>query len=84
MCSGRRYAQRWPRGWRSASTTAPSSAGECALGWLGDRMPHTRSLILTAIAGALRDAGRLEEASTHSRDRRSSSGKAFNELSSCS
>jgi diguanylate cyclase (GGDEF)-like protein len=37
-------------------------AGETALRWLGERMPHTRSTILAAVAEALREAGRLEEA----------------------
>jgi diguanylate cyclase (GGDEF)-like protein len=37
-------------------------AGESALNWLGERMPHTRSTILAAVAEALREAGRLEEA----------------------
>jgi len=37
-------------------------AGEGALSWLGDRLPHTRSVILAAVAEALRSAGRLEEA----------------------
>ena len=37
-------------------------AGEDALNWLGERMPHTRSTILSAVAEALREAGRLEEA----------------------
>ena len=37
-------------------------AGESALNWLGERMPHTRSMILAAVARALREAGRLEEA----------------------
>lgn len=37
-------------------------AGESALAWLGQRMPHTRSAILAAVAEALREAGRLEEA----------------------
>ena len=37
-------------------------AGENALHWLGERMPHTRSTILAAVAEALREAGRLEEA----------------------
>lgn len=37
-------------------------AGERALTWLGERMPHTRSTILAAVAAALREAGRLEEA----------------------
>ena len=37
-------------------------AGQSALDWLGERMPHTRSTILAAVAEALREAGRLEEA----------------------
>jgi diguanylate cyclase (GGDEF)-like protein len=37
-------------------------AGESALNWLGERMPHTRSTILAAVAEALREAGRLEDA----------------------
>jgi diguanylate cyclase (GGDEF)-like protein len=37
-------------------------AGESALNWLGERMPHTRSTILAAVADALREGGRLEEA----------------------
>jgi diguanylate cyclase (GGDEF)-like protein len=37
-------------------------AGESALDWLGERMPHTRSTILAAVAEALREAGRLEDA----------------------
>lgn len=37
-------------------------AGESALNWLGERMPHTRSTILAAVAEALKEAGRLEEA----------------------
>jgi diguanylate cyclase (GGDEF)-like protein len=36
--------------------------GEGALRWLGDRVPQTRSLILTTIATTLREAGRVEEA----------------------
>jgi diguanylate cyclase (GGDEF)-like protein len=38
------------------------AAGEGALTWLGERVPQTRSLILATIAGALREAGRTEEA----------------------
>jgi diguanylate cyclase (GGDEF)-like protein len=38
------------------------AAGEGALTWLGERVPQTRSLILAAIADALREAGRTEEA----------------------
>ena len=37
-------------------------SGEGALAWLGDRVPQTRSLILSTLATALRDAGRLEDA----------------------
>ncbi len=36
--------------------------GEGALSWLGDRVPQTRSLILSTLASTLRAAGRLEEA----------------------
>jgi diguanylate cyclase (GGDEF)-like protein len=36
--------------------------GEGALSWLGDRVPQTRSLILSTLASTLRGAGRLEEA----------------------
>jgi diguanylate cyclase (GGDEF)-like protein len=37
-------------------------SGEGALSWLGDHVPQTRSLILSTLATALRDAGRLEAA----------------------
>jgi diguanylate cyclase (GGDEF)-like protein len=37
-------------------------AGEGALSWLGDRVPQTRSLILSTLASTLRTAGRVEEA----------------------
>jgi diguanylate cyclase (GGDEF)-like protein len=37
-------------------------SGEDVLAWLGDRLPHTRSLILSTLASALRDAGRVEQA----------------------
>jgi diguanylate cyclase (GGDEF)-like protein len=36
--------------------------GEGALSWLGDRVPQTRSLILSTLATSLREAGRVEEA----------------------
>jgi diguanylate cyclase (GGDEF)-like protein len=36
--------------------------GEGALSWLGDRVPQTRSLILSTLASTLRAAGRLDEA----------------------
>jgi diguanylate cyclase (GGDEF)-like protein len=38
------------------------SVGEGALKWLGDRVPQTRSLILSTLAASLREAGRVEEA----------------------
>jgi len=37
-------------------------AGEGALTWLGERLPQTRSLILSTLASALREAGRIEQA----------------------
>jgi diguanylate cyclase (GGDEF)-like protein len=37
-------------------------SGEGALEWLGERLPQTRGLILSTLACALRDAGRVEEA----------------------
>ena len=37
-------------------------AGEGALAWLGERVPQTRSLVLSTLATALREAGRVEEA----------------------
>ena len=37
-------------------------AGEETLVWLGDRLPRTRSVILGAVAQALREAGRIEAA----------------------
>jgi diguanylate cyclase (GGDEF)-like protein len=37
-------------------------SGEGALALIGDRVPQTRSLILSTLAGALRQAGRFEEA----------------------
>jgi diguanylate cyclase (GGDEF)-like protein len=37
-------------------------SGEAALTWLGDRVPQTRSLVLTTLASALREAGKVEEA----------------------
>jgi diguanylate cyclase (GGDEF)-like protein len=41
---------------------AAQAAGEGALDWLGERVPQTRSLILTTVAEALRAAGRSDEA----------------------
>jgi diguanylate cyclase (GGDEF)-like protein len=38
------------------------AAGEGALAMLGERVPQTRSLIFTAVAEALREAGRIEKA----------------------
>lgn len=37
-------------------------SGEDARSWLGDRVPQTRSLILSTLATALREAGRVEAA----------------------
>ncbi len=37
-------------------------SGEGALSWLGERVPQTRSLILSTLATALREAGRVEDA----------------------
>ena len=37
-------------------------SGEGVLAWLGDRLPQARGIILTTMADALRDAGRLAEA----------------------
>ncbi|MGH2859149.1 MAG: diguanylate cyclase, partial [Solirubrobacteraceae bacterium] len=39
-----------------------SRLGEDSLARLGDRLPQMRSLILTTLAAALRDAGRIEDA----------------------
>jgi diguanylate cyclase (GGDEF)-like protein len=36
--------------------------GEGALSWLGDRVPQTRSMILSTLASSLREAGRLDDA----------------------
>lgn len=41
---------------------AALQTGEGALSWLGDRVPQTRSLILSTLASTLRAAGRLDEA----------------------
>jgi diguanylate cyclase (GGDEF)-like protein len=41
---------------------AALKTGEGALSWLGDRVPQTRSLILSTLASTLRAAGRLDEA----------------------
>lgn len=41
---------------------AAQEFGEDALDWLGNRVPQTRSLILTTIATSLRQAGKLEQA----------------------
>jgi two-component system, cell cycle response regulator len=38
------------------------NVGEGALSWLGERVPQTRSLILSTLASSLRAAGRVEEA----------------------
>ena len=56
-------------------------AGESALSWLGERMPHTRSTILAAVAEALREAGRLEEAYDALSRSAELERKAFTEIS---
>ena len=56
-------------------------AGESALDWLGERMPHTRSMILAAVAEALREAGRLEEAYDALSRSAELERKAFSEIS---
>ncbi|HWD68648.1 MAG TPA: diguanylate cyclase [Solirubrobacteraceae bacterium] len=56
-------------------------AGESALSWLGERMPHTRSTILAAVAEALREAGRLEEAYEALSRSAALERKAFTEIS---
>jgi diguanylate cyclase (GGDEF)-like protein len=44
------------------ATDDAQRTGEGALDWLGDRVPQTRSLILSTLAQTLRQAGRTEEA----------------------
>jgi diguanylate cyclase (GGDEF)-like protein len=56
-------------------------AGEGALGWLGDRVPQTRSVILSTLAGALREAGRIEEAYDALERASALERQAFRELS---
>ncbi|MGH2860758.1 MAG: diguanylate cyclase [Solirubrobacteraceae bacterium] len=56
-------------------------AGESALSWLGERMPHTRSTILAAVAEALREAGRPEEAYDALSRSSELERKAFTEIS---
>jgi diguanylate cyclase (GGDEF)-like protein len=56
-------------------------AGEGALRWLGDRVPQTRSLILSTLATALREAGRLEQAYDALERASALERQAFRELS---
>jgi diguanylate cyclase (GGDEF)-like protein len=56
-------------------------SGEHALAWLGDRLPQTRSLILSTIATALRAAGRFEEAYDALAEAAELERQAFRELS---
>jgi diguanylate cyclase (GGDEF)-like protein len=56
-------------------------AGEATLSWLGERLPHTRSVILGAVAEALREAGRLEEAYAALSSSAALERQAFNEIS---
>lgn len=56
-------------------------AGEGALSWLGDRVPQTRSLILSTLASTLRTAGRLEQAYDALARSAEIERKAFRELS---
>jgi diguanylate cyclase (GGDEF)-like protein len=56
-------------------------AGEAALTWLGERLPHTRSVILAAVATALREAGRLEEAYDALSNSAALERQAFTEIS---
>ena len=54
-----RRCRRWPR-WTGVDDARRAS--ERALERLGDQVPHTRSLVLGAIAAALREAGQVEDA----------------------
>jgi diguanylate cyclase (GGDEF)-like protein len=56
------------------------SVGEGALKWLGDRVPQTRSLILSTLASSLRAAGRVEEAYDALRRAAELERQAFQEL----
>jgi diguanylate cyclase (GGDEF)-like protein len=56
-------------------------AGEGVLSWLGDRLPRTRSLILSTLAKALREAGRFEEAYDALSRSAELEAQAFRELS---
>ncbi len=56
-------------------------AGQAALDWLGERMPHTRSVILAAVAEAMRSAGRLEDAYTALQRSAELERQAFTEIS---
>jgi len=56
-------------------------AGEGALSWLGDRLPQTRSLILSTLAQALKEAGRFEDAYNALQRAAELEAQAFRELS---
>jgi diguanylate cyclase (GGDEF)-like protein len=56
-------------------------SGEGALTWLGDRVPQMRSLILTTLATALHEAGRVDEAYDALRRATELERQAFRELS---
>jgi diguanylate cyclase (GGDEF)-like protein len=56
-------------------------AGEDVLAWLGDRVPQTRSLILSTLASTLHAAGRLEQAYDALARASELERKAFQELS---
>ncbi len=56
-------------------------SGEGVLSWLGDRLPQTRSLILSTLATALRDAGRFEDAYRALSRAAELEAQAFRELS---
>ena len=56
-------------------------AGEGMLSWLGDRVPRTRSLILSTLAEALHAAGRFEDAYDALSRAAELEARAFRELS---
>ncbi len=56
-------------------------AGQAALDWLGERMPHTRSVILAAVAEAMRSAGRLQDAYSALQRSAELERQAFTEIS---
>lgn len=60
---------------------AAQQFGEGALAWLGERVPRMRGLILSAMAAALREAGRTEEAYQALSQAAELERQAFQELS---